>query len=61
MMHGSRVDWMGMAGAAVLFWYGWWREPLAAVLGGMILLADLLTMVVGRRKKGEKTGNNTRF
>ena len=38
-MHGTRVNWVGMTGAVVLFGYGWWREPLAAVLGGMILLA----------------------
>ena len=43
-MHGTRVNWVGMTGAVVLFGYGWWREPLAAVLGGMILLADLLAM-----------------
>ena len=60
-MRRNRVNWTGMVGAAVLFGYGWREEPLAAVLGGMILLADLLAMVVSGRKKGGKTGNNTRF
>lgn len=41
-MHGTRVNWVGMTGAVVLFGYGWWREPLAAVLGGMILLVNQL-------------------
>ena len=50
-MHGTRVNWVGMTGAVVLFGYGWWREPLAAVLGGMILLADLLAMEVSVRKR----------
>lgn len=59
-MFRNRVDWTGMIGAAVLFGYGWRKEPLAAVLGGMILLADLLAMMVSRRKKVEKS-NNVRF
>lgn len=50
-MRGNRIDFMGMAGAAVLFWYGWWREPLAAVLGGMILFVDFLTVVISKMKK----------
>lgn len=54
-MFRNRVDWTGMIGAAVLFGYGWRKEPLAAVLGGMILLADLLAMMVSRRKKVEKS------
>lgn len=41
----KRVNWMGIAGAAVLLGYGWWREPLAAVLGGMILFVDFLMAV----------------
>ena len=53
-MHGTRVNWVGMTGAVVLFGYGWWREPLAAVLGGMILLADLLAMEVSVRKRLKK-------
>ena len=53
-MHGTRVNWVGMTGAVVLFGYGWWREPLAAVLGGMILLADLLAMEVSVRKRDGK-------
>ena len=49
-MHGTRVNWVGMTGAVVLFGYGWWREPLAAVLGGMILLADLVHCCLRRKK-----------
>ena len=58
-MHGTRVNWVGMTGAVVLFGYGWWREPLAAVLGGMILLADLLAMEVSVRKRNGKNTKNT--
>lgn len=58
-MHGTRVNWVGMTGAVVLFGYGWWREPLAAVLGGMILLADLLAMEVSVRKRDGKNAKNT--
>ena len=58
-MHGTRVNWVGMTGAVVLF--GWWREPLAAVLGGMILLADLLAMEVSVRKRDGKNAKNTMF
>lgn len=50
----NRVDWTGMIGAVILSVYGWRKEPLAAVLGGVILLADLLIMVAGRRNKDEK-------
>ena len=73
-MHGTRVNWVGMTGAVVLFGYGWgggpvaggghgrwWREPLAAVLGGMILLADLLAMEVSVRKRNGKNTKNTMF
>ena len=60
-MHGTRVNWVGMTGAVVLFGYGWWREPLAAVLGGMILLADLLAMEVSVRKRDGKNAKNTMF
>ncbi|HBN25680.1 MAG TPA: hypothetical protein DHW13_11395 [Lachnospiraceae bacterium] len=60
-MHGTRVNWVGMTGAVVLFGYGWRREPLAAVLGGMILLADLLAMEVSVRKRDGKNAKNTMF
>ena len=60
-MHGTRVNWVGMTGAVVLSGYGWWREPLAAVLGGMILLADLLAMEVTLRKRDGKNAKNTMF
>ncbi len=60
-MHGTRVNWVGMTGAVVLLGYGWWREPLAAVLGGMILLADLLAMEVSVRKRDGKNAKNTMF
>ena len=60
-MHGTRVNWVGMTGAVVLCGYGWWREPLAAVLGGMILLADLLAMEVSVRKRDGKNAKNTMF
>jgi len=36
-------------------------EPLAAVLGGMILLADLLAMEVSVRKRDGKNAKNTMF
>ena len=60
-MHGTRVNWVGMTGTVVLFGYGWRREPLAAVLGGMILLADLLAMEVSVRKRDGKNAKNTMF
>lgn len=50
-MFRNRVDWTGIIGAVALFGYGWRKEPLAAVLGGMILLTDLLAMVASGRKK----------
>ena len=50
-LYGKHINWSGMLGAAVLFWYGWWREPLAAVLGGLILLVDFLTVLVSGMKK----------
>ena len=60
-MHGTRVNWLGMTGAVLLYEYGWRREPLAAVLGGMILLADLLAMEVSVRKRDGKNAKNTMF
>ena len=51
-MHGTRVNWVGMTGAVVLFGY---------VLGGMILLADLLAMEVSVRKRDGKNAKNTMF
>ena len=50
-MHGTRVNWVGMTGAVVLFGYGWWREPLA----------DLLAMEVSVRKRDGKNAKNTMF
>ena len=41
-----RVNWTGILGAVILFCYGWMVEPLAAVLGGMILLTDFLTFFI---------------
>jgi len=60
-MHGTRVNWVGMTGAVVLFGYGWGGEPVGGGRGGMILLADLLAMEVSVRKRDGKNAKNTMF
>ena len=59
-MHGTRVNWVGMTGAALRAGE-YAARALAAVLGGMILLADLLAMEVSVRKRDGKNAKNTMF
>ncbi len=40
-----RINWTGLLLAMGLLWYGWLKEPLAAVLGGMILFTNLFTVI----------------
>lgn len=41
-----RWNWLGLFGAFVLFGIGWMYEPLAAVLGGLMLVTDVAVGVI---------------
>lgn len=54
-----RINWTGLLLAMVLLWYGWLKEPLAAVLGGMILFTNLFTVIQKILKKLSKNVNRS--
>ena len=41
-----RWNWLGLFGAFVMFGIGWAYEPLAAVLGGLMLATDVAVGIV---------------
>lgn len=55
----KRINWTGLLGSMVLLWYGWLKEPLAAVLGGMILFTNLFTVIHKNLKKISKNVNRS--
>ena len=47
----EKINWQGLMGAIVLFGYGLLKEPLAAVLGGIMILSDIAANLVDIRQK----------
>ena len=46
-----KINWQGLLGAAVLLWYGFREEPLAAVLGGIMIACDIAVNLADIRQK----------
>ena len=49
----EKMNWQGLLGAIVLLGYGFRKEPLAAVLGGIMIVSDIAVNLVSVRQKQE--------
>lgn len=47
----KKTNWQGLLGAIVLLGYGFWKEPLSAVLGGIMIMSDIAVNLVSVRQK----------
>ena len=49
----EKMNWHGLLGAIVLLGYGFRKEPLAAVLGGIMIMSDIAVNLVSVWQKQE--------